>query len=495
MKSTGKLMFVAALVGLVTWFVARGVRDETPVEVSSQERTQVRADPVELESSHVVEAEASAGVERKPTTEAPATEGNTTAATHVLRVVLKGITQEELLITRLEGRASMVEGGWAGFDVLEAWVCTGLTSTFGLDAMLERLRGDEELRTNEFWLRIEHPHHARKIVSVSLEHGVEQADGQVVHEVEVELVPPVFWPEMELSVKDADTREHLSDVELRFAPSAYMGMGQLPEAPGVFTLFGEGFHSPIAFRGGRDSEGDPGWVSGLALRPEADQKPRMVSLFQVEAIDRGVMMYAWSPGYAWGRSVLDISLGADREILLRPGANLRLAFRNVQFEQYAALEKSLGLHVNRVDEEGEESWAWYETLEERSTTDGVVLEGLEEGEYVVRVELGFRYGRKQNDVLFEERLQLAAGRTRELVLALEDPPEARPLTSLSGRVTFPTFEREDEVRLLLFDTMTYHRGGADVDVPMGQLERVPGSPPAWAFQFDELPAGLYQAQL
>ncbi len=98
---------------------------------------------------------------------------------------------------------------------------------------------------------------------------MEPKSGQTVYEVRVRLVPPVFWPEFTLAVRDAHTRAHLEDVELRCRTTNWMGLGKLPGTGGPFTLLGGGLSSPIVLLGGREADEPVERVAGLALRPPA----------------------------------------------------------------------------------------------------------------------------------------------------------------------------------------------------------------------------------
>ncbi len=98
-------------------------------------------------------------------------------------------------------------------------------------------------------------------------------------------------------------------------------------------------------------------------------------------------------------------------------------------------------------------------------------------------------------MLAREELSLAAGETRELVLALLDPPEQPQRATLGGVVSFPAFGGEEAVRLQIYEAATYEWVDADVELSLADLERVGGALPTWSFRLEDLPVGLYQVQL
>ena len=307
------------------------------------------------------------------------------------------------------------------------------------------------------------------------------------------LVPPVFWPELTLAVRDAHTLAHLGDVELRCRSTSWMGLPHLPGTGEAHTLLGGGLSSPIVLLGGRQAHEPEGLVAGLALRPAAGEAPDPAEFYSEGRVQpgRGILVYARAPGYAWGTIVLDVSTGAERELLLGPAAALGVRLTNVQLERYAALETEAKLYVVQARPDGGKRNAWFQRLDETLETEGLRLESLEPGEYAVSVELGGSLAWRKRTVLAREELSLAAGETRELVLTVPDPPAPPERATLGGVVSFPAFGGEEDVRLQLYKA-EYRHGSADYELSLADMERVGGALPTWSFHLEDLPVGVYQ---
>jgi hypothetical protein len=427
--------------------------------------------------------------------------GDVTAATgtQVLRVVLEGITEEDAQRTTVTVSVVDEHERWPPI-IRDPWPCQGLTSEFDLDPFFaSEAERDGDLRLDELVVTVDHPQHLLATARVPLSHGVEREGGQTVYEVLVKLVPGarhVFWPELSLSVRDAHTREHLEHVELRIVPTAFMPAGwERPMSEPFFTTLGGDLSSPIVLLGGRETDGPEDMVAGLALQPAVDEAPELFELIQPEAAERGVVVHARAPGHAWGSIVIDVSTGAHRELLLGPAAALDLALANVQLEAYAEHETQASINVTRKEPDEEESYVWHQQLDETLEHGRLLLDGLRTGEFTISVELGGSFSWKERPVLAREQVTLAAGETRQLVLALADPPAVPERATLGGVVSLPSFGGEEEVRLLLFEAATYWHDNPEADLPLADMERVAGALPTWSFRLEDLPVGRYQAQL
>ncbi|MEE8218779.1 MAG: hypothetical protein V3S03_07405, partial [Vicinamibacteria bacterium] len=430
---------------------------------------------------------------RSPVAEQPPVGVSAARGTNVLRVVLEGITEEDARMATVTVTGVDERDGWP-MEIGDSWPCQGLTSEFDLDPALASVERLKNLRTGELEVAVEHPHHLGGRTGVSLARGVELANGKTVHEVRVRLVRPEFWPEFTLAVRDAHTRAHLENVELRIRSgpgAAFWGRNE----PSM--LLDDGLSSPIALMGGREPDEPVPTVAGLALSPAAGESPRLVELARRWPPERGVIVSARAPGYAWGSTSLDVSKG-ERELLLEPAAELDVRLANVQLDRYAALETVPMLCVYRLYPNGNVSYVRFERLDEALETEGLRLESLvPAGNYAVTVELGGGAWTEQ-PVLALEELSLAAGETRELVLALADPPAPPERATLGGVVSFPAPTAtwgEEKVRLQLYFQPTQRWRDPDFEFSLADLQRVGGALPTWSFRVEDLPVGMYRVQL
>ncbi|MEO0663271.1 MAG: hypothetical protein AAFZ87_17175, partial [Planctomycetota bacterium] len=330
---------VVMAVGL--FFVTR-----TPAVESTQverDALAVAVEDADAELSSLAEDPAAKAARRSPVVEETLAGESEDEGARVLRVILDGVTEEEAPSATVTVTGVKVSDG-RRTTIQDAWPCQGRTTEFDLDPFFARVEEQPgALRGDELRVVVDHPLHFSEKASVALSSGAESTDGRTVYEVTASFAEVLYWPELTLSVRDARTREHLEEVELRFAPTAYMGLVQQPGASDPFTVVGEGLASPIVMRGGRKAGEPEELAAGVALRPADGDAPRPVELVQPEENARGVMMYAHAPGYAWGRLVLDVSKGSKRELVLHQGAALSVRLANVQPERYAALEKQATL--------------------------------------------------------------------------------------------------------------------------------------------------------
>ncbi len=436
------------------------------------------------------------GVERR----SPAPEGSSapmtlTNETHRLRVIIDGIPEADAPMASVQLTAEEESDTWPRDKVQDTWRIQGMTSEFDLGPYLQRvtkLAGG--LRNERLTVRVDHPLHFSETVQLPLSIGTKHSGNQTVYEVRVQFAAVVFWPEFKLSVRAAATRKHLEDVELRSIVTAFMGITERPSLDYPYTMLGNGLSSPVTLAGGREADESEAHAAGIAVEPRAGEIPRPIEFTQPEENARGVMIFARAPGYAWGRLVVDVSKNAERELLLTPSAELDVQLTNVQFEAYAALEKPATLIVKRKRPNGTEGNVWSQRLDENHETDGLRIDGLEPGDYTVSIELGTAFTWRKRKVLATEHFSLAAGEVRKLEIALSDAPLPAELTTLSGKVSFPTFGGEDNVRLQLY-MADYKYGEADFELSLFDMKRVGGALPTWSFQLKNLPAGIYQVQL
>ncbi len=479
---------VVVLVAVViVYFVTRA--PEAP-PMAAAESLAVDVEPVGGTVLPMAKDPAAEPLRLSPVTEEPPGGVSAVAGTNVLRVILEGIPEEYAGLARVTVTGVEEVSVWPE-RIRDSWPCHGLTSEFDLDPFFARV--EERLRDDELVVDVDHPQHFIETTRIPLSSGVEGRSGQIVYELRVRFAEVVFWPELTLAVRDANTRAHLEGVELRCVPTAFMA-AQLPGTGGeIYTSLGSGLNSPIVLLGGRKADGPEEWVAGLALGSAVGEAPQPAELMQPEETGRGVLVYARAPGYAWSTIVLDVSTNAERELLLLPAAALDVRMANVQLERYAALEPEAMLNVVRPRPGGAEAGrVWSQRLDETLETEGLRLENLEPGEYAVSVELGGWW--EKPHVLAREELSLAAGETRELLLTLTDPPAPPERATLGGKVSFPAFDGEQQVRLQFYGP-DYNHGDADVELSLADMERVGGALPTWAFHLEDLAVGPYQVQL
>ncbi|MEM7263155.1 MAG: hypothetical protein AAF488_14285, partial [Planctomycetota bacterium] len=358
---------------------------------------------------------------------------------HVLRVLIEGVDVADVgevtvtaaaLRTQYDDPANL-RGTWE-------WRSSAggpFYGDFDLTAILTEAANRSDLRQDELEIWIDHPLYILGVARVVLASGQRLEGGQTVYEVRVSSVRPEYWPEFTLAVRDAETGAHLWNVELRCMPASFMNSGwQQPGTGDHTTLLGDGLASPVTLLGGSNPQEPENWVSGLALPSLSGGEPEFFELTSVGRVtpERGVVVYARAPGYAWGRIGIDVSSGKERELLLQPAGAVRVRFSNVQLDRYAELDTIATLGIQRTEPTAGHSYVWFQTLDSTNESTGLWIEGMEPGEFEISVELGGVYSRNQRPLLARERVTLVAGDTCEVVLALEDPPAPAPRVTLSG---------------------------------------------------------------
>jgi len=493
--TTVKVAAAALVAAVGLYFVTRAPLRESPpmatvVPMTSDAEFEDEADSTDSEGPTAASARTTA-TRSSVAQEAPESEASPLGA-NVLRVVLEGLTEEEARMATVTLMAFPERDG-GPVAVGEAWPSQGLTSEFVLDPVLASPERLEALRAGELQVAVEHPHHLTRWTAIPRASRVDAATEKTVHEVRVALVRPDFWPEFRLDVRDALTRGHLENLELRIRP----GPGAASWGRNTpSTAFADGLSSPIALMGGREPDQLVATVAGLALSPALGARPRLVELSHRFTPERGVIVSARAPGYAWGSAVIDVSQG-ERELLLEPATALDVRLANVQLERYAALETVPMLCVYLIREDGGNQYLHFEPLDESLEAEGLKLESIAPGGYRVAVELGGGSWTEQPVLAFEE-VSLAAGETRALVLQLDDPPAPPARATLGGMVSFPAPTPtwgEEHVRLQLYFQPTQRWRDPDFEFSLANLQRVGGALPTWAFRVEDLPVGRYRVQL
>ncbi len=503
MKTVSAAVFVTViLLCIVMYFVTRTTPSESP-SMSADERQVADGEFVgtvgAVPEASVPDSATAAG-RQSPIVDRPSVHVPAIAATKVLRVVLDGITEQHAPMVTVTLMGVDERDEWVA-EIQDSWTCQGLMSEFDLGPFFARVAEQHEsVRVGELEITVDHSNYFLETTRVPLTSGVEFSSGQTVYEVRVSLTRPEFWPKFTLDVRDAHTRAHLKNIELRVNDNL-VGMS-IWGRNGTTILLGDGLSSPIAVMGGRYP--DEVTVAGLALSPASGESPPLVELSRRFSTKRGVGVSARAPGYAWGSTSLNVSEG-KRELLLEPAAGLSVRLENVRLERYAALETVPMLCVYWIRADGGNSSVHYERLDETLESEGLRLDNLVPGGYRVAVELGGGSWTKQ-PVLALEEVSIAAGETGELVLALAEPPAAPQRATLGGVISFPSFgdgpnfdeaesEHEQRVRLQIYFQPTQSWRKPDIEFSLADLERVGGALPTWSFRVEDQPVGLYRVQL
>lgn len=410
---------------------------------------------------------------------------STVAGTKVLRVTVDGIAEEEIRLATVTLKGVDKDDEWIA-DLRDSWPCQGPTSEFDLDPFFARVAA-QNLRVDQLWVEVNHPHYFIEATGVPVSDGVKLTSGQTVYEARLTFTPPVFWPEFTLAVRDARTRAHLQDVEIRCAPRGLMGLWRRPGNAKLYTPIGEGLASPIALLGGHEADDPETRVAALALSPAAGEAPQFVELMR---LGRELVVYARAPGYAWDSIHVDVSSGDEYEVLLGPDSMLTVQLVNVRLERYAAIEMKATLGIHQLFPSGNESHIWFQDIDQTLAVEGLRLDGLKPSDYSVFVKLDDRWSRSKQPELAREKVSLAVGKPRELVLRLDDPPKnKRQSATLAGVVSFPPFEGGYEwVRLDLLEV----KNSPISMLTLADMERIGDTPDTWSFRGEDLPEGLYQ---
>jgi len=132
---------------------------------------------------------AAEAVRRSLVAEEPPVGVSAVRGTHVLRVIVEGITEEDARMTTVRLTGVDERAKWPA-EVRDSWPCEGLTSDFDLNPFFARVaERDGDLRALELEVEVDHPLHFLETTRVALSSGVEQESGKTVHEIRVQLVP------------------------------------------------------------------------------------------------------------------------------------------------------------------------------------------------------------------------------------------------------------------------------------------------------------------
>lgn len=429
------------------------------------------------------------GLQRSPIAKEKADVAPTTAGTIVLRVLLEDLTEEEARMATITLSGLDERDEWPEM-IHESWPSQGARSEFSLDSFFASIEQHDHLQAIALRVKVDHPHFLSARTDIALPRYEEPTLARKVYETRMHLSAPEFWPEFSLAVRDVNTREHLENIELRLSP----GFGNAMWGKnGRSDLLAENLQSPIALMGGREPNQPEPTVVGLALQPSKGELPQLVELWRRFSPERGVMVSARAPGYAWSSTSIDVTKG-ERELLLTPAASLEVQLENVKLERYAELNTLPVLCVYLLREGGGYQYIHFEPLHEKLKDEGLQLESLVPGRYRVTVELGEGSWAEQ-PVLAEEIRILAEGETQNFTLNLADPPAAPERAALGGTLSIPSFGGEDEVRLQIYFQPKQSWRNPEIEFRLADLHHVGGAIPTWQFRSDDLPVGSYRLQL
>ncbi len=499
----GLKLKLAAAIGVAAaciYFATREPRSELPqtasVEAPVTKEELALTEPASLSEELPLDA-----ARRTPIEEEALVSVSTTHQAHVLRVVLEGVTAGEAQLATVGVKNVDGRENWPT-QLQSEWLFEGHACEIGLDPFMKRDEQDAIRMASAVEIEIDHPHFLSKRLSVPLSRGTKRASGRIIYEARTSLARPEYWPQFNLAVRDADTRAHLSGIEFRVRAGVGNASWGRNES---HSFLGRGLQSPIALLGGRDTEESQVKVAGLALSPSAGEFPQLVELLRRATPDRGVIVSARAPGYAWGSITLDVSKGEDHELLLGPDSTLEVQLTNVELDRYDALGTQAMLCIYWIRKDNGNQYVHFEPIDETLSADGYRLASLAPGGYRVTVELAGG-GWPNRPVLASGETLLGDHETREVVLALSEPPALPQRATLSGEISFPLpagFDRERDVRLQLYEVSKYgehgeaarYQGAGDIEIALANLVRTDGSLPTWSFDLEDMPIGRYQVHL
>jgi hypothetical protein len=191
----GKKLQVSAAVLVAAAIVYFVVRTATTESARTAEAGPLTAtDEAELQKTEAVEVPAFElptleTTRQRLVAEEPPVEVAAVTGAHVLRVVLKGLADEDARAAKVTLTGLYERAGWPT-EIQDAWPCQGSSSDFDLDpffaAVAER---DADPRVDELELTVDHPLHLLETTRIPLSSGMERESGQTVYEVSVRLVP------------------------------------------------------------------------------------------------------------------------------------------------------------------------------------------------------------------------------------------------------------------------------------------------------------------
>lgn len=193
--------------------------------------------------------------------------------------------------------------------------------------------------------------------------------------------------------------------------------------------------------------------------------------------------FVHSPGYAWQPVHLDLSYGGEREVRLEPGGDVEVRIVG---------ERPGGKLCLRFRTEGREDSRPLAEVELRGEAPVEVV-GLPVGTFRLTLESGHWF---EDPVEYGGiELTVAAGGRSVHDLVIDVPTEVQ-LARLAGRVVLPAEWGLDAFRLTAELDGTPPAGAeAKRELRRSAMEKLPGTPDTWAFDFGELPLGEYDVQL
>ncbi len=428
-------------------------------------------------------------IEAEPVNEEVSTKEVALSETHVLRVILEGVTEPEALLATIHVKG-IDERDKRPIPIEQTWPSQGLVSEFEITSSFAAVtQHRDNLRDDLLEVEVDHPYFLRDEPRTPITRSQNATDGRVIYEARVELVPAEYWPEFELSVLDARTHEHLKDIEMHISldGTAFWGRNN------TRIFFGDGLRSPIGMLGGREADQPEERVAALALAPESGELPWVIELARRFPPERGVSIVARAPGYAWGRTTVNVSKGA-REILLEPAASMHIGLSNAQLQAYDDLNVVPMICVYWIREDGGNQYVHFARIDQDIIDNGLQLDGLKPGGYRAVVELGGGVWGEHPELARDE-VEIVAGEERELRLELADPPEAPKRATLAGTISMPDFDGVEDVRLQIYFQPTQRWRNPDFEFKLSELQRVDGAESERAFEVHDTPVGMYRIQL
>ncbi|MEQ8762275.1 MAG: hypothetical protein RL885_00005, partial [Planctomycetota bacterium] len=307
---------------------------------------------------------------------------------------------------------------------------------------------------------------------------------------EPEAAPEILrGPDFAIHVRDRQSRLDLTSVEVRCVPRVMSrAVWDVPISEPPAVIVARGAASPIQLRGWRTEADDPDRVHGLEAAGSDDQ-------FEFDGAypnGRGLRFYARAPGYAWGSIEVNPASGGEREILLDPEVVLFIELSNRRPEAYRELGRELVVGIWKAEDTG--YWGTVHLVRvSEDAPNSIELSGLKPGSYEVAAQLRETWYQAGFE-LARAAIEVEPGSHR-LMLELGPPPEPEAKALLSGTITFPEFEGEQELLVRFHPESS--AGGSGVQDPFVRLkdmERL-GESRIWKWSVGEVEVGPYQAKI
>jgi hypothetical protein len=227
---------------------------------------------------------------------------------------------------------------------------------------------------------------------------------------------------------------------------------------------------------------DPGpYTKRDLLAASATSPIRLDELDKLDLAEGAQPYYARADRYAWGRIELDLSVGSEHELLLRPGGSLVVDLSGpMPPPNLAAL----------LVRDSDSPRAWPEATRPIDGRASFLLESLAAGHHAVSVEI---HGLDPaSSLLGSGEAEVLAGSTAHLAITLREIPRTDK-APLEGVVVVPKDWRIDEFRLMAFPIGRSAALPGDEVPPLqsGSMRPVEGQPEAHAFSWPAVPLGSY----